>query len=155
MFKKLATSMLRSSSISTSEKVVVDHRRFAHSASLLSLPSRRVVSVSTQSSSFMSSITPTYRLMSSCIFAKASVLCPSSRIVTTPLPSLALFMPLRGVKTKKAAAKRFIKTGSGNLKYGHAGKRHLTSHKSKDRKRRLNKLGILDGVWKKKMMKIL
>jgi len=66
-----------------------------------------------------------------------------------------MFMPVRGVKTKKAAAKRFIKTGSGNLKYGHAGKRHLTSHKSKDRKRRLNKMGILDGVWKKKMMKIL
>ena len=149
MFKKLATNILRSS-INTSEKVVIDQRRFVH-APLLS----RIVTLSTQSSSFKSSITPTYRSMSSCIFAKASMSGPSSRVVTTSLPSLPLFMSVRGVKTKKAAAKRFIKTGSGNLKYGHAGKRHLTSHKSKDRKRRLNKLGQLEGVWKKKMMKIL
>jgi large subunit ribosomal protein L35 len=44
----------------------------------------------------------------------------------------------RTVKTKKAAAKRFIKTGRGGLKYGKAGKRHLTSHMTKTRKRRLN-----------------
>ena len=150
MFKKLATNILRSS-INTSEKVVIDQRRFVHHSPLFS----RIVTLSTQSSSFKSSITPIYRSMSSCIFAKASMLSPSSRVVTTSFPSLPLFMSVRGVKTKKAAAKRFIKTGSGNLKYGHAGKRHLTSHKSKDRKRRLNKLGQLEGVWKKKMMKIL
>ena len=46
---------------------------------------------------------------------------------------------VRGIKTKQAAAKRFIKTGQGKLKYGHAGKRHLTSKKSKIRKQRLNK----------------
>jgi large subunit ribosomal protein L35 len=45
----------------------------------------------------------------------------------------------RGVKTKQAAAKRFLKTGQGKLKFGHAGKRHLTSKKSKVRKQRLNK----------------
>ena len=65
-----------------------------------------------------------------------SMMCQRSnyRLVDYPL-NLVIS---RGVKTKKAAAKRFIKTGKGDLKYGHAGKRHLTSHKSKDRKRRLN-----------------
>jgi ribosomal protein L35 len=46
----------------------------------------------------------------------------------------------RGLKTRKTAAKRFIKTGTGELKYGHAGKRHNTSKKSKTRQRRLNQL---------------
>jgi ribosomal protein L35 len=46
----------------------------------------------------------------------------------------------RGTKTKKAAAKRFIKTGKGDLKYGHAGKRHNTSKKTKTVKRRLNRM---------------
>ena len=46
----------------------------------------------------------------------------------------------RGLKTRKSAAKRFIKTGTGELKFGHAGKRHNTSKKSKTRQRRLNQL---------------
>ena len=46
----------------------------------------------------------------------------------------------RGIKTRKSAAKRFIKTGKGELKYGHAGKRHNTSKKTKTRQRRLNQL---------------
>ena len=44
----------------------------------------------------------------------------------------------RGTKTKKAAAKRFIVKGNGDLKYGRAGKRHNTSKKTKSVKRRLN-----------------
>ena len=44
----------------------------------------------------------------------------------------------RGTKTKKAAAKRFIVKGNGDLKYGRAGKRHNTSKKTKAVKRRLN-----------------
>ena len=44
----------------------------------------------------------------------------------------------RGTKTKKAAAKRFIVKGNGDLKYGRAGKRHNTSKKNKRVKRRLN-----------------
>mmetsp|Transcript_3107 Transcript_3107/g.3250 ORF Transcript_3107/g.3250 Transcript_3107/m.3250 type:complete len:152 (-) Transcript_3107:138-593(-) len=60
-----------------------------------------------------------------------------------------------GLKTKKAAAKRFIKTGKGDLKYGKANKRHLTSHMTKTRQRRLNQLGTLKGVWAKKMKKLL
>lgn len=44
----------------------------------------------------------------------------------------------RGTKTKKAAAKRFIVKGNGDLKYGRAGKRHNTSKKTKNVKRRLN-----------------
>lgn len=46
----------------------------------------------------------------------------------------------RGTKTKKAAAKRFIKTGKGDLKYGRAGKRHNTSKKTKTVQRRLNRM---------------
>ncbi|NQU67496.1 MAG: 50S ribosomal protein L35 [Candidatus Marinimicrobia bacterium] len=41
------------------------------------------------------------------------------------------------VKTRKSAAKRFRKTGTGKLKHGHTGARHLLTRKSKDRKRRL------------------
>jgi ribosomal protein L35 len=43
------------------------------------------------------------------------------------------------LKTRQAAAKRFIKTGLGKLKYGHAGKAHLNSHMSRSRIMRLNK----------------
>jgi large subunit ribosomal protein L35 len=59
------------------------------------------------------------------------------------------------VKTKKAAAKRFLKTGKGDLKYGKAGKRHLNKHKSRTRVRRLGEKGILEGVWAKKMKILL
>ena len=65
-------------------------------------------------------------------------------IISTPehvrsmLPCFSI--TCRGIKTRKSAAKRFIKTGTGELKYGHAGKRHNTSKKSKTRQRRLNQL---------------
>mmetsp|Transcript_4812 Transcript_4812/g.3425 ORF Transcript_4812/g.3425 Transcript_4812/m.3425 type:complete len:104 (+) Transcript_4812:48-359(+) len=59
------------------------------------------------------------------------------------------------LKTKKAAAKRFILTGKGDLKYGRAGKRHLNKNKPRERIRRLNEMGILDGIWAKKMKLLL
>ena len=62
---------------------------------------------------------------------------------------------LKKLKTKKGAAKRFILTGKGALKRGHAGKGHLTAHKSKIRKRRLNTKVLLTGTWAKKMKKLL
>ena len=62
---------------------------------------------------------------------------------------------LRALKTKKSAAKRFIVTGKGSLKRGHAGKGHLTSHKSKTRLRRLNSKVLLTGVWTKKMKMLI
>ncbi|MEZ0328107.1 MAG: 50S ribosomal protein L35 [Dissulfuribacterales bacterium] len=43
------------------------------------------------------------------------------------------------IKTKRAAAKRFNITGSGKLVCHRAGKRHLLTHKSRIRKRRLSK----------------
>ena len=46
-------------------------------------------------------------------------------------------------KTNKAAAKRFKKTASGQIKYSKAGSGHLLSSKSRKRKRTLRKSGIL------------
>lgn len=99
------------------------------------------------------------------------------------------------LKTKQAAAKRLLKRGGGEnyksicaflnsiclgqLKYGHAGKSHLNSTKSRKRLRKLNSKvrsfsslpttngdvqiyinfiilkGTLSGVWSKKMQKLL
>lgn len=43
------------------------------------------------------------------------------------------------MKTKKSAAKRFKKTGSGKIVHQHSGHRHLSTKKSPKRKRRLRK----------------
>ena len=64
-------------------------------------------------------------------------------------------MPTRQLKTKKAASKRFIKTGKGGLKRGKAFKGHLTSKKSPERKRRLNVKTHLVGATLKKMRSLL
>ena len=48
------------------------------------------------------------------------------------------------LKTRQAAAKRFILNGKGNLKRGHQGKRHNTSPKSMVRLRRLNKSQVME-----------
>jgi large subunit ribosomal protein L35 len=50
------------------------------------------------------------------------------------------------IKTRRAAAKRFKVTGSGRIKCGHAGKRHLLSHKTTKRKRQLRGLGEVPAV---------
>ena len=67
----------------------------------------------------------------------------------------ALLLAERGLKTKKAAAKRFIKTGKGGLKRGKAYKGHLTSKKTSERKRRLNTKVNLVGTALKKMKTLL
>ena len=78
------------------------------------------------------------------------------RLVTALPPfSVREMGHLKKLKTKKGAAKRFILTGKGALKRGHAGKGHLTSGKSKIRKRRLNTKVLLTGTWAKKMKKLL
>lgn len=41
------------------------------------------------------------------------------------------------LKTKKAAAKRYRVTGSGRVKTGRKGKRHIFTNKSRKRKRNL------------------
>ena len=50
------------------------------------------------------------------------------------------------VKTKRAAAKRFTKTGSGELKRMKAYKSHILTKKSTKRKRNLRKSAIMDSA---------
>lgn len=59
------------------------------------------------------------------------------------------------VKTKKAAAKRFKKTGSGELKRMKAYKSHILTKKSAKRKRNLRKATLTDSTNIKNMKKIL
>lgn len=46
-------------------------------------------------------------------------------------------------KTRKAAAKRFKKTGTGKLKFNSPGRRHLLTCKSRKRKRNLGKVKVM------------
>jgi len=48
------------------------------------------------------------------------------------------------MKTHKGTSKRFAKTGSGKIVRRKAGKRHLLSHKARDRKRRLSGSAVVD-----------
>lgn len=50
------------------------------------------------------------------------------------------------VKTHKGASKRFSKTGTGKIARRKAGKRHLLSHKGRDRKRRLSGSQTVDAT---------
>lgn len=54
-------------------------------------------------------------------------------------------------KTNKAAAKRFRKTASGKIRYAKAGAGHLLGGKSRKRKRRLRKSGVLSKVEAKRV----
>ncbi|MCR4609531.1 MAG: 50S ribosomal protein L35 [Eubacterium sp.] len=59
------------------------------------------------------------------------------------------------LKTKKAAAKRFQKTGTGKLKRNKAYKSHILTKKTTKRKRNLRKATITDHTNSKVMKKIL
>ena len=59
------------------------------------------------------------------------------------------------VKTNRAAAKRFHKTGSGELKRMKAFKSHILTKKSTKRKRNLRKATIADPTNAKVMQRIL
>ena len=48
------------------------------------------------------------------------------------------------MKTKKCAAKRFSKTGTGKLKRNHMGGNHILSNKNRKRKRVLRSSDIVD-----------
>mgnify|MGYP001303467342 CR=1 FL=1 len=54
------------------------------------------------------------------------------------------------MKTKKSAAKRFSKTGSGKVKYNKSGNRHLSTKKSPNRKRRLRKATTISKAMEKR-----
>ena len=47
-------------------------------------------------------------------------------------------------KTKKCAAKRFSKTGTGKLKRNHMGGSHILSNKNRKQKRKLRSQDIVD-----------
>ena len=47
------------------------------------------------------------------------------------------------MKTNRAAAKRFSKTGTGKIRRRKAGKRHILTKKSRTQKRRLGKMALL------------
>ncbi len=59
------------------------------------------------------------------------------------------------MKTKRAAAKRFKKTGNGELKRYKAYKSHILTKKSSKRKRNLRKPTMTDPTNVKNMKKIL
>ena len=59
------------------------------------------------------------------------------------------------IKTSRAAAKRFKKTGTGQLKRNKAYKRHILTNKSTKRKRNLRKAVMTDVTNIKNMKKIL
>jgi large subunit ribosomal protein L35 len=59
------------------------------------------------------------------------------------------------MKTSKAAAKRFKKTGTGKLKRMKAYKSHILTKKSTKRKRNLRQAAITDATNVKAMKKIL
>ena len=59
------------------------------------------------------------------------------------------------IKTKRAAAERFTKTGSGNLKRNKAYKSHILTKKSTKRKRNLRQAAMTDATNVKTMKKIL
>ena len=59
------------------------------------------------------------------------------------------------LKTKRAAAKRFKKTGTGELKRSKAYKRHILTKKSTKRKRNLRKAAMTDATNSKVMKKVL
>ena len=59
------------------------------------------------------------------------------------------------LKTKKAAAKRFNKTGTGELKRNKAYKSHILTKKTTKRKRNLRKATMTDATNSKVMKQIL
>mgnify|MGYP001277485524 CR=1 FL=1 len=59
------------------------------------------------------------------------------------------------VKTKKSAAKRFRKTGSGKIIHNQAGNRHFGSRKTTKRKRRLRNSKVISGAMAKRTSSML
>ena len=59
------------------------------------------------------------------------------------------------MKTNRSAAKRFTKTGSGELKRNKAYKQHILTKKSTKRKRNLRQSAMTDATNEKNMKKIM
>lgn len=58
-------------------------------------------------------------------------------------------------KTKKSAAKRFKKTGSGKFKRYRAGKGHILTSKTRKRKRKLKQRATVHSTENKKLNRML
>ena len=59
------------------------------------------------------------------------------------------------VKTRKSAARRFKKTGTGKFKYKSQGTRHILTKKSAKRKRHLRHPAVVSDVEVKRLKKLL
>jgi large subunit ribosomal protein L35 len=59
------------------------------------------------------------------------------------------------IKTNRAAAKRFRKTGGGKLKRSKAFRKHLLGKKSAKRKRNLRKPGLVDKADQARIKRLL
>jgi len=59
------------------------------------------------------------------------------------------------MKTNRAAAKRFKRTGTGKIKRGHAFARHHLGLKSRKRKRRLGASAIAEPTERRHLQKLL
>ncbi len=52
----------------------------------------------------------------------------------------------KGIKTRKAVAKRFKITGTGKAVRAHSGRRHLLGSKNSKRRRRLRESAVVDST---------
>jgi large subunit ribosomal protein L35 len=52
----------------------------------------------------------------------------------------------KGIKTRKAVAKRFKITGTGKVVRAHAGRRHLLGSKNAKRRHRLREAAVVDST---------
>jgi large subunit ribosomal protein L35 len=59
------------------------------------------------------------------------------------------------LKTKKTAAKRFKKTGTGKLKYSHMGGSHILTGKSRKQKRRLKGTSLVAATDEKRISRTI
>lgn len=59
------------------------------------------------------------------------------------------------MKTNSSAKKRFRFTGTGKIKRKHAFKSHILTKKSKDRKRRLTKGGLVNPADTRNILKLM
>ncbi|HEB83493.1 MAG TPA: 50S ribosomal protein L35 [Bacteroidetes bacterium] len=59
------------------------------------------------------------------------------------------------MKTNRAAAKRFRRTGSGKLRRNRSYKSHILTKKSRDRKRKLSKAALVSSVDVKRVTRMI
>jgi large subunit ribosomal protein L35 len=59
------------------------------------------------------------------------------------------------MKTKRSAAKRFSRSGTGKLKRSHAFKRHILTKKTRKRKRQLGKTAVVDATNTRQVARML